>query len=191
MASVISRLMTAEEFYDWTHLPKNRDQHYELEEGEVVEVSRPGKKHCLVCGNTVWLLGSYTRQKKNGNVFPNDMGLVLARDPDTVRGADVAVYLETMTYDDQEIKYPQGLPDLVVEVLSPNDRFGKMQKRIAKFLERGARMVWLLDPDSETITIYQPGGTSKTLTGDEEVTGETVLPGFRCKASDFFTSASE
>src|SRR5688572_12081832 len=45
MAGVLTKPMTAEEFFDWVHLPKNRDRHFELEKGEVVQVSRPGEKH--------------------------------------------------------------------------------------------------------------------------------------------------
>src|SRR5271155_1056957 len=100
MASVLTKLMTAEEFYEWSHRPENRDKLHELEEGEAVEKSLPGKRHCLVCGNGDWLLGSYTRQKKNGNVFPNDMGIILERDPDTVRGPDIALYLESISFDE-------------------------------------------------------------------------------------------
>lgn len=189
MASVLTKPMTAEEFYDWTHRPENRDLHFELEEGEVIEVSRPGKKHCLVCGNGVWLLGSYTRMKKNGNVFPNDMGIILEREPDTVRGPDIAVYLETIRFDDQEEKYPESLPDLIVEVRSPNDTWTKMQKRIMKFLAKGVKMAWLLDPDERSLTVYFPDQSPKVLEADEEVNGFGVLPDFQCKVSDFFVSA--
>ena len=45
-----TRLLTAEEFYDFCHLPENRDRHFELERGEVVEMSRPGEvPHGFVC----------------------------------------------------------------------------------------------------------------------------------------------
>jgi Uma2 family endonuclease len=191
MASVITNLMTADEFYEWTHRPENRDRHFELERGEVVEVSRPGKKHCLVCGHSCGILWTYSQQHNNCNVYPNDLGFVLERDPDTVRGADVAVYLESISYEDQEIKYSERVPNLAVEVLSPNDRFGKMQKRIEQFLAKGVGMVWLVDPDSETITVYLPGQLSKTLDGNDEVTGESVLPDFRCKVAKFFKSAGK
>jgi hypothetical protein len=43
--------LTAEEFYDWAHRPENAGKSYELERGEVVEVSRPGELHGVVCAN--------------------------------------------------------------------------------------------------------------------------------------------
>ena len=118
MATVIEKLMTAEAFYDWANDPKNRDRHFELEEGEVVEVSRPGEKHCVVCGNASGILWNYTRQRKKGYICTNDVGLILERDPDTVRGPDIAVYLESRKFKDLEEKWPKRLPKLIVEVLS-------------------------------------------------------------------------
>ncbi len=188
MSSAATNLMTAEEFYDWTHRPENRDRLFELADGEVFEMSLPGKQHCLVCGNACGLLWMYRRQHKNGNVFTNDMGIILERDPDTVRGPDVAYYLETTTFDDQERKYSDRMPALVVEVLSPNDRIGRMQKRINKFLEKGVGMVWLLDPESQTVSVYLPSQLPMVLEGDEEVSGQGVLLGFQCKACEFFAT---
>jgi Uma2 family endonuclease len=191
MASVLSKLMTAEEFYDWVHRPENRDKHFELEEGEVVEVSRPGERHGVVCGNGVWLLGNYTRQRKKGYVCSNDTGLILERGPDTVRGPDISLYVESRKFDQLEVKYSERLPSLIVDVLSPNDRRGKMLKRMKKFLERGVAMAWLLDPEEQTVTIFLPNQTPIVLEGDEEVCGQGVLPEFRCKVSDFFVMPGE
>ena len=191
MASVLSKLMTAEEFYDWVHLPKNRDRHFELEEGEVVEVSRPGEKHGVTCSNANAILWMYTRQIKKGYVIANDTGLILERDPDTVRGPDVTLYLEKTKFQQLKIKYSERLPKLVVEALSPNDRQGKMQKRINKFLEKGVAMVWLLDSDAETLTIYLPNRQPVVLERDEEVRDLKLLPDFRCKVADFFETPGE
>ncbi len=74
MASVLQNLMTAEEFYDFVHRPENRDRHFELEKRDVVEVSRPGEKHCAVCGNGVGILWTFVHQRKKGYVCPSDMG---------------------------------------------------------------------------------------------------------------------
>ena len=191
MASVLTKLMTAEEFYDWTHRPENRDKHFELEEGKVVEVSRPGDRHGTVCGLAAFILIGYTRAIKKGHVTTNDTGIVLARDPDTVRGADVALYLEKVKFKQLKIKYEDRLPKLIVEVLSPNDHRGKILKRIAKFLQKGVAMAWLLDPEEETLTIFMPNREPVVLERDEEVAGLKLLPDFRCKVADFFAMAGE
>lgn len=191
MASVLTKLMTAEEFYDFVNQPKNRDRHFELEEGEVVEKSRLGEKHGVVCSNCAFLLTSYARQRKKGYVCTNDTGLVLEREPDTVRGPDVCLYLEARKFKELETKWPKRLPKLLVEVLSHNDRQGKMQKRINKFLEKGVAMAWLLDPEAETLTIYLPNRQPIVLERDEQVGELKVLPEFECKVADFFTMAGE
>ena len=186
MAGVLSRLMTAEEFFDFVHRPENRDRHFELEEGEVVEMSLPGERHGVVCANSSYILVGYTRTIKKGHVTTNDTGIILERDPDTVRGADVALYFDKLKFKQLKIKYSEKLPKLIVEVLSPNDRQGRMQKRINQFLEKGAAMAWLLDPEAETLTIFLPNRQPIVLERDEEVTGLKLLPDFRCKVADFF-----
>src|SRR6266404_1789644 len=86
MASVLSKLMTAEEFYDFVNEPRNRDRHFELEAGEVVKVSRPGDRHGSICAKSSYILVGYTLAIKRGHVTTNDTGIIVERDPDTVRG---------------------------------------------------------------------------------------------------------
>jgi Uma2 family endonuclease len=80
MATIQTRLMTAEEFYEWAHRPENRDKPFELERGEVVEMSRPGKRHGMICGNVAGILRNYAVQRQKGYVCTNDTGVVVERD---------------------------------------------------------------------------------------------------------------
>jgi Uma2 family endonuclease len=112
--------MTAEEFYDFCHRPENRDRHFELEQGEVVEVSRPGEQHGYVCGNIARILGNFTFQRRKGYVCSNDTGVIWERSPDTVKGPDVVLYDESRRYDELAKKYPERHPRLIVEVRSPS-----------------------------------------------------------------------
>jgi Uma2 family endonuclease len=191
MASVATKSMTAEEFFEWSHRPENRDRHFELEEGEIVEMSLPGERHGVVCGNASWILGGFTRQRKKGYVCANDTGLILERDPDTVGGADVALYEESKRYDELNIKYNEGLPLLAVEVLSPNDKISKMMRRIEQFLAKGVALVWMLDPDARNVTVFRASQPHFVLEENAELTGMDVLPDFRCKVSDFFVMPGE
>ena len=191
MPGVLPKLMTAEEFFDFANRPENRDRHFELVKGKVVKVSRPGDRHGSICAIISYILVGYTRAIKRGHATTNDTGIVLERDPDTVRGADVALYLEKVRYRQLKLKYEQKMPKLVVEVLSPNDRQGKMQKRINKFLEKGVAMAWLIDPEAETLTIFQPNKQPIVLERDEEVSGLKALPDFHCKVADFFVMPGE
>jgi Uma2 family endonuclease len=178
--------MTAEEFCDWVHRPENADHWFELVRGEVIELPPPNKPHGRVCINIGFLLETYVRQRNNGYVTSNDSGVILARDPDTVRGPDVAVYEDAGSYAELHPKYGEVPPRLAVEVLSPNDKVGKVVSKITDYLNGGVDLVWLVDPEACSVTVYRTGKSQYELKGDAELTGDDVLPGFHCRVADFF-----
>jgi Uma2 family endonuclease len=186
MSTTITSRMTAEEFFEWANRPENRDRHFELERGEVVEMSRPGERHGFICNNVGRILGNFTFARRKGYVCSNDTGLLLERAPDTVRGPDVVLYEDSRRYDELNPKYSERRPTLAVEVLSPSDLWGKVTNRINRFLTCGIPMVWLVDPEGRTVTIYRPGQLPQVVEGQDELTGLDVLSGFRCRVADFF-----
>ena len=68
---------------------------------------------------------------------------------------------------------------------------GRMLNRIVKFLKNGVAMAWLLDPEDETRTVFMPNREPMVLERDEEVSDLKLLPGFRCKVSEFFVMPGE
>ncbi len=178
--------MSAEEFFDWCNRPENRDRHFELERGEVVEMSRPGERHGFVCLNVGRILANYTFEKRRGYACSNDTGLILERDPDTVRGPDVLLYDQAKRYDDLNPRYSERMPTLAVEVLSPNDKWGKVTRRITDLLRRGIAVIWLVDPEGRSVTVYRPSQLPQVFEGTDELQGDPELPGFRCRVADFF-----
>jgi Uma2 family endonuclease len=185
-----SGLMTAEQFYEHVHRPENQGKHLELVRGKVVEMSRPGERHCLVCGNVVWVLNNYVRQRRRGRVLSNDPGILVERDPDTVRGPDVVFFDDVKPDERLNPKFAEGVPTLAVEVLSPNDRVGKVTKRIGEYLRAGARLIWIIDPEARDVAVHRPGAT-EVFEGDQELTGYDVLPDLSCRLSDLFFVAGE
>ena len=181
-----TRPMTAEEFCDWVQRPENAGRHFELVRGEVMEMSRPGERHGVICGNVAFVLGLYTRQQRKGYVLSNDSGVLLERNPDTLRGPDVVFFRESRKYSELNPKFVEGLPALAVEVLSPNDHHGKVARRIHEFLQAGIRLVWIVDPEARDVTVYRPGEAPYSIEGERELMGEDSLPGFRCRVSEFF-----
>jgi Uma2 family endonuclease len=189
MATVTSpttKLLSADEFFDFVHRPENHDRFFELERGVIIEMPPPGELHGAVCGNVGWILGGYTRQRGRGYVCTNDTGVILETDPDTVRGIDVTLYDELLTYGELNPKYTRRLPKLAVEVLSPDDRPGKTMRRVSEFLRQGIPLVWVVDPEACDVTVHRPGKEPYVLGKDDEITGEDVLPDFRCRVADFF-----
>jgi Uma2 family endonuclease len=183
--------LTAEEFFDWVNQSSNRDRHFELERGEVVEMARPGERHGFVCLNVGRILLNYTYQRRQGYACSNDTGLLLERDPDTVRGPDVVLYTHGRRYDDLQVRWSDQPPTLAVEVLSPSDSWGAMTRRITKFLQHGVRVVWLVDPEGRTVTLYRANHLPQVLEGEDELAGLEELPDFRCRVAEFFCLPGE
>jgi Uma2 family endonuclease len=75
---------------------------------------------------------------------------------------------------------------LAVEILSPNDRAARVVRKITDYLKNGVGLVWLVDPEDRTVTVYRPDKGPFVVEGDQELTGEDILPGFRCRAAEFF-----
>lgn len=77
-------------------------------------------------------------------------------------------------------------PDLTVEVLSPLENDGDTMSRVRDFLEIAVPMVWLINPDNRSVRVFRAGKPVVQLRADDELTGENVLPGFRCSVAELF-----
>jgi Uma2 family endonuclease len=134
----------------------------------------------------VRVLGNYTAQRQKGYVCSNDTGVIVERDPDTVRGPDVLLFEDAESVEQVEEKYGEKPPVLAVEVLSPNDTHGKVMERVLEQLKFGTRMVWVIDPDARNVVVYYPGSRDRVVKENQELTGNDVLSDFRCLVREFF-----
>jgi Uma2 family endonuclease len=178
-------LMTADEFFDFVNHPENRARIFELVRGEVIELSRPTRIHGRVCINTGFALETFARKKKKGYVVSNDSGVILERNPDTVRGPDIAYYEDVQHFADLPEKWGDTTPRLAVEVLSPNDSASYLTQKIQDYLDNGVEVVWVIDPDTKTVGVYSKTGV-QSFTEKQTLTGGEVLPGFRVKVAELF-----
>jgi Uma2 family endonuclease len=178
--------MTADEFFEFVHRPENKDKWYELVRGEVIELPPPVRPHGVVCVNVGTELLLYCRQRGKGYVTSNDSGVILEHDPDTVRGPDVALYEDAQTFEELHPKYGEIPPRLAVEVLSPNDKAKQVTRKITDYLKSGVDLVWLIDPEARTVTVFRRDRGPVVVEESEELSGDDVLPGFRCPVANFF-----
>jgi Uma2 family endonuclease len=185
MSTAQKTLMTAEEFFAWASRPENRDKHFELVRGEVKSMPPPGERHGWLCVWIGYLLTTYAL-RHGGNVIGNDAGLVVEEKPDTVRGPDLMLFSETRSMEQLNPGFSRKIPQLIVEVLSPSDRAGRVQVRIEQYLARGVSLVWLVDPEDRTVTVYRPGELTQLVEEEDELTGNGVLPDFSLKVADLF-----
>lgn len=191
MATVATKPMTAEQFFDWVNRPENRDRRFELERGEIVEMTRPGRRHGYVCANVVRVLSNYCFARKKGYVCSNDTGVIVEHDPDTVRGPDVALFEDVQSYAELEIKWGTTPPLVTFEVLSPNDTIGQVMTRIGEQLRAGVQLVCVVDPEARNVSVHRPGKEPYVLEENQELIVEDILPGFRCRVVEFFAFPGE
>ena len=156
---------------------------YELVRGELVEMTRPGAEHGMITMNVGSVVRAYTKSSKSGIVV-TESGFYLARNPDTVRGPDVAYYSNQRIPSDRN-KYFLQPPELAAEVVSPNDTSSEVEARVRDFLQAGVEEVWVLYPRTRTVHRYRQGW-AEVLTQDQEIVGVPFLPGFTCALSEFF-----
>ena len=187
MATAQPRLMTADEFYEWANRPENAGRWCELDRGEVIDVPPPQHPHGVYCWIASTVLTGYLLRRGAGYMCTNDTGIIVERKPDTVRGADLIVFLESPAGGRPKPGYVDGIPALIVEVLSPEDRPGRTNRRIDQYIRRGIPMVWLIDPEEQLVTVYRPDEFPEVLDEpDDELTGNGVLPDFSCRVRDLF-----
>ena len=176
--------MTADELM---RLPE-RGMRYELIAGELHEMPPAGGDHGFVTLEASYRLRDFLREHAEigGGMFAAETGFRLARNPDTVRAPDVA-YVRAERLPLARVRgYPELAPDLVVEVVSPNDTASEIQTKVDEWLRAGSQLVWVLYPATRSVLAYQPDGAARVLHAEDTLTGEPVLPGFACRVGELF-----
>jgi Uma2 family endonuclease len=159
----------------------------ELVRGRIVPMPPPNRRHGQVCGHAVFILRQYVQEHDLGHVLSNDSGVITERNPDTVRGADVCFYsYATLPKGPLPSSYGPEVPELIVEVRSPGDRWAEILAKVAEYLSAGVKVVCILDPEARTAQVIEPDGPLRVLSADEELTFPTLLGGFRVRVGRFF-----
>ncbi len=107
--------------------------------------------------------------------------------PDTVRAPDVAVVSTArIAGHEQVIGYLPFAPDLAVEVVSPSDSFADVETKARMWLTHGTRIVWVVEPDSRRVLIYELDRDRRELVESGDLDGGDVLPGFKVSVAKLF-----
>ena len=178
MATTTRRIATEE---DLRNTPD--DGIYELVDGEI-RLSPAGGRHGMTSMALVSLLGPYVKQHQLGYVFGPDTGHRLPSG--NVRCPDVS-FIAKGRFPNEAVPTDFAIPsDLAVEVLSPKDRPRWILDKIGEYLEAGVRLVWIIDPQKQRATVYRSLLDVRELGPDDELAGEDVVPGFRCRLGELF-----
>jgi Uma2 family endonuclease len=161
---------------------------FELVDGRLVERNM-GLHAGLTTGKILSRLDVHCEMHSLGYVIPGtDAGYSGFPDsPRTVRKPDVS-FIRYGRFDNEEVPagYAKIAPDLAVEVISPGDLYEEVDAKVEEYLRAGVRLVWVLSPTSRAVRIHRADGSSASARGDAELSGEDVVPGFRCRVADLF-----
>ena len=166
--------------------------HGELIRGVLHETMPPGERHGVYTAKLTIRLGVFVEQHELGEITAGDAGVWIERDPDTVRGPDIAFFsAERIGTGPLLPGYSIAIPDLVVEIVSPNDKSHEVYDKARMWLSHGVRMVWVVNPETRTVDVHQPRQAIEVIDESSELDGAEVLPGFSCPLSDIFPPADK
>ena len=175
-----ARLITADEL---EHMP-GTDHGCELVKGRLVRMSPVGPDHGRIVVGFASMLHQHVKSRRLGDVV-TEVGFKLEVDPDTVRAPDIAFIRRERTTRGTH-GFFKGGPDLVVEVLSPDDRRSEVLEKIDEYLAHGVFVVVVVDPDDKTVAVHRRLTPPVTLVEDDELDLDDVVTGFSCRVSEIF-----
>jgi Uma2 family endonuclease len=173
--------MTVEEFFRL----HGHESNVELVRGQVVRYPMPGARHGVIALNAGAIIREFVKANKLGRAMGTDTLIRISSD--TTRGADVAFVSYAKLPPGPS---PEGIlevaPDLVVEVRSPSDLWTQLFGKVHEYLDIGVPVVVILDPPTESASVYRPGARQQIFEKDQTLTIPDVLPGFEVPVARFF-----
>jgi Uma2 family endonuclease len=161
----------------------------ELRENRESDMNRRNPDHSGTMTNVAQFLGAWVRRlpAPRGKVYTGDAAFKLRSDSPTLVGIDVAyVSPELKTKTPKGSKIVEGAPILAVEILSPSDVHSDITEKVQEYLDSGTAVVWVIDPDFETVSAYTPNEEPRLFSRGQELTAEPHLPGFRVRVAELF-----
>jgi Uma2 family endonuclease len=183
----VPKLMTHEEF---EALPENGVERMILK-GVLWEkpMTRRNPDHSSVEAELARQLGNWVKQqpRPRGRVYSGEVGFRLREDPISNVGIDVAyISPELAGATPRGAGVIKGVPILAAEILSPSDKHEEIAAKVAEYLEVGVTVVWLLDPDFRTVSVYRRDEEPEMFNRLQELTCEPHLPGFKVAVAELF-----
>jgi Uma2 family endonuclease len=160
---------------------------WELDNGRLVAMPPPGDIHGALESNLATQLKVQGEHRGLGKARSGDVGIILWRYPDRVVGADAAfIANRSLPIRRSPEGYLETIPDLVVEVRSKNDTQPEIDHKVNDYLQAGVHVVWVADPDAQTVTAYRPGLAPQVFGPQDTLMVDDVIPGFRMPVRDVF-----
>lgn len=153
------------------------------------EMTRRNKEHGAVEPMFAHFLIAWnnSQPEPRGLVISGETGVRLRKNPDTTVGVDVAyISAEVVASTPRGYPYIDGIPVLVIEILSPSDQHEEVTEKIRAYLEAGVKRVWIADPEFKTVTVHRPDAQPEFFNVTQILDGGDALPGLRIPLKDVF-----
>ena len=159
----------------------------ELVNGELRMMSPAGGQHGRIAMRIGRLLGNHVEKHQLGEVFAAETGFLLSTHPDTVRAPDAA-FVATQRFEglDEVRGFLPIAPDLVIEVVSPNDGSSDVEEKANSWLHFGVRLVLVVDPANRAIRAYRERASVAVFFAGDQVDAADVVDGWRFAVDDVF-----
>jgi Uma2 family endonuclease len=158
----------------------------ELVKGEIIFMSPTGHLHGFLESNFDRVLGAFVYEHKLGRVFVGEIGIYTQRNPDTVRAADVAFISRERWSQVRSQSYLDVAPELVVEVLSPDDAWSEVMEKLEEYFASGVLAIWIADPKRQQVYVYHAMTEVQRFSTGDILADEKVLPGFGVAVAELF-----
>ncbi len=160
----------------------------ELVEGELVLMSPTKLHHGKLEYRLSKLIGDFVEAHNLGDISVGEVGIYTQRNPDTVRAADV-VFISHAQYERSATgDFFTAAPELVVEILSPNDRWSEVRQKLREYFGIGVRVVLVVDAKESVIELYRSPTDVQEFRPGDILTMEEILPGFALPVARLFSS---
>jgi Uma2 family endonuclease len=185
-AQTVPRLITGEELWAMGDIGP-----CELIDGRIVPVSPTTGRHGFIEFRLSTAIGLFVEQHHLGWVLTGEVGIYTRRNPDRVRGADIVFLSRERWPDGPPEAFLEGAPDLVVEIMSPSNRWQDVRQKVTEYFTIGVRWVWIVEPDNRSVVVCHSSTALHPLDETATLTGEGLLEGFTLAVASLFTSPGD
>ncbi len=166
-----------EQLYEFCQI--NRDLRIERNaQGELLIMPPTGGETSERNAEITMQLLMWAKRDGTGISFDSSAGFILPNK--AVRSPDASWIsrsrLATLTAD-QRKKFIPLCPDFALELRSPSDDLDVLQAKMQEYLDNGAQLGWLIDPDNRCVYVYRPQGGVECLEDLDAISGDPILPG--------------
>ena len=159
---------------------------YEIFNGELLMVPAPSTDHQEISGNIGFLIWSFVKQKGLGKVFNAPVDVVF--DDDEVFQPDI-IFIKSENQSIIGKNAIQGVPDLIVEIVSPSSAFYDTIEKKEVYGKYGVTEYWLVFPDEKVIEIFilgKEGYVEFCKSKKKGIVKSNVLEGLEIDSKDVF-----